>query len=144
VNDWGVARYVTAIDGERTRLRKMLRAKDAAILVRRPANGGWSIVEHVRHLLFAEQLHLGRFLPSGFEWSPKGLGGNAGRGLSEVGTEPTQNVESVFREWDEIHKSIRKAVKSLDTDVDRALWRNHRHLGIHIKLIEKLMRRWDA
>jgi len=144
VNDWSVARYVTAIDGERARLRKMLRSKDAAILVRRPTNGGWSIVEHVRHLLFAEQLHLGRFLPNGFEWSPTGLGGNAGRDLAEVGTEPTDNLESVFREWDEIHKSIRKEVKSLDADVDRALWRNHRHLGIHIKVIEKLLRKWNA
>ena len=50
----------------------------------------------------------------------------------------------MFAEWDEVHKPIRKAVKSAGGDVERSLWRNHRHLGIHIKVIEKLLRKWDA
>ena len=57
------------------------------MLNRRPPNGTWSIVEHVRHLLFAEQAHLGGYLPNGFEWSGMGEGGSAGRKLKEVGTQ---------------------------------------------------------
>jgi hypothetical protein len=63
-----VARYVTEIDRERARLRKMLRSKDSLLLARRPPNGDWSIVENVRHLLFAEQLHLGALLPERVKW----------------------------------------------------------------------------
>jgi hypothetical protein len=138
-----IARFVTEIDRERARLRKMLRSKDAEVLARRRPSGDWSIVENVRHLLFAEQLHLGRFLPDGFEWSRMGLGGHTGQ-FAGVGKKPTRDVEEVFQEWDEIHKPIRKAVKSAGGDIEKALWRNHRHLGIHIQVIEKLLRKWGA
>jgi len=139
-----IARYITEIDRERARLRKLLRGKDAKMLNRRPPNGDWSIVENVRHLLWAEQRHLGRFLPEGFEWSRMGMTGFRGREFADVGKKPTKDVEKVFEEWDEIHKQIRKAVKSADIDIEKALWGNHRHLGFHITIIEKLLRRWDA
>lgn len=139
-----IATYVRAIDRERARLRKMLRSKDAKILARRPANGGWSIVENVRHLLWAEQRHLGRFLPDGFEWSRMGMTAFRGREFADVGKRPTKDIETVFQEWDEIHRPIRKAVKSAGGGVEQALWGNHRHLGIHIRVIERLLRKWDG
>jgi len=136
-----IATFVTEIDRERARLRAMLRPKDAKILARRPANGDWSIVENVRHLLFAEQLHLGRFLPDAFEWSEIGLTGMTAKKFADVGTRPTNDIEKVFQEWDAVHEPIGNALESAGDDVERALWRNHRHLGIHIRGIERLLRK---
>jgi hypothetical protein len=65
--------FIALIDAERARLRKLLRAADAATLGERPPNGKWSVVENVRHLLFAEELHLGRRLLADQEWSAMGL-----------------------------------------------------------------------
>ena len=136
---------ISEIDRERARLRRLLRSHDAKVLAKRPASGDWSIVENVRHLLFAEQLHLGHFLRDGFEWNPLGMTQFTARKFAGVGKNPSTDVEQVFREWDAIHKPIRKAVRSVGgDDVDRALWRNHRHLGIHIRVIEKLLRRAGA
>ena len=143
MNQQESARLVTEIDRERRRLRTMLRSRDAKLLARHPDNGDWSIVENVRHLLFAEQLHLGRFLPNGFEWSRMGLTGMTARKFADVGTKPTDDVEKVFQEWDDVHTRIRKAVKLAGGDVEKALSRNHRHLGIHVRMIEKLLRKWD-
>ena len=139
-----IAMYIAEINRERARLRRLLRAKDVKTLVTRPPSGEWSIVENVRHLLFAEQLHLGKFLPEGFEWSGLGLTQFTGRQFVDVGKRPTRDVEKVFQEWDAIHKPIMRAVRFAPGDVERALWRNHRHLGIHIRVIEKLLRRFDA
>lgn len=141
----GMARYVTEIDGERARLRKMLRPMDAEILARRPANGDWSIVENVRHLLFAEQMHLGGFVAGGVQWSPVGLTDRPRPELAPVGEDPTKDIAKVFEAWDKVHAPIRRAVISAEgPDVEKALWRNHRHLGIHIRVVEKLMRRSGA
>ena len=142
----GIATYIKQIDEGRARLRKMLRGKDAAVLNRRPPNGTWSIVEHVRHLLFAEQAHLGGYLPDaargGVEWSPIGEGGSAGRKLKEVGTNPTKDIDAVFAEWDRIHRPIRSAIKSAKgPEAEKSLWGNHRHLNTHTVIIERLLRK---
>lgn len=138
-----IARYVAQIDRARGRLRKVLLSKDRRVLARRPASGDWSIVENVRHLLWAEQRHLGRFLQGRVEWSHMGLTAFRGREFADVGTKPTSDVEKVFAEWDEIHKHIRKAVKSAGGDVEKALWGNHNHLLHHITIIEQLLRTRD-
>ena len=135
----GVATYVRAIDRERARLRKLLLSRDPRILARRPASGDWSIVENVRHLLWAEQRHLGRFLPGRVEWSRVGLTAFRGKEFADVGTRPTKDVAKVLAEWDKVHTSIRKAVKAAGGDVEQALDGNHRHLRYHIEIIERLL-----
>ncbi len=139
-----IARYIREIDRERARLRKMLSTKDTKVLARRPANGDWSTVENVRHLLWAEQLHLGRFLPDGVEWSRVGMTAYRGRRFADVGTKPTTDIEQVFEEWDAVHKPLRKAVQSAGGDIEKALLINRGHLGIHINIIENLLRNSDA
>ena len=135
------AAQMSDIDQERARLRRLLRSKDPTVLNRRPPNGDWSIIENVRHLLFAEQLHLGGFLPGRVQWSPLGLANRARREFAASGSEPTTDIENVFAAWDKVHAPIRRAVlSSAGPDLERALWRNHRHLGIHIGVIEKLLR----
>jgi len=95
----------------------------------------------VRHLLFAEQLHLGKFLPDGFEWSRVAFSGRTGKAYAQVGTEPTDDLEKIFREWDKIHRPIRKLVKtSTDPEVRQQLAGNLHHLEHHIDTIEKLLR----
>jgi hypothetical protein len=136
--------YVAEIDRERARLRRMLRSQDPRVLARRPTNGDWSIVENVRHLLFAEQLHLGGFLSDKVEWSRVGLTERTRPEFASVGTRPTNDVEKVFAEWDAIHIPIRKALKSAGGEIQRALWRNHRHLRIHTGVIEKMLRKLGA
>jgi len=133
------------IDHERSRLRRMLRGKDSKALNRRPPNGTWSIVEHVRHLLFAEQAHLGRYLPGGFEWSPMGEGGSAGRKLKQVGAKPSNDIDEVFAEWDRIHRPICSVLKAAKgAEAERSLWGNHRHLNTHTAIIERLLRKFET
>jgi len=134
-----VAALVRAIDRERARLRRLLRSQSNTALAKRPPSGDWSIVENVRHLLFAEQLHLGRFLPHGLTWSPLGLTDRTGRAYVTVGTRPTRNVDKVFEAWDEVHEAVRKAVRSADGDVQMALEVNLRHLTVHFRTIEDLL-----
>lgn len=54
------------------RLRDLL-ADDDPRYVERPPSGKWSVVENLCHLLFAEQLHLGRHLPDPPPWHPFGV-----------------------------------------------------------------------
>ena len=99
------------IDDTRASLYELVRSTDAGVLAERPPSGEWSVVENVRHLLFAEQLHLGKFLPDAFEWSRVGLSGRTGRAYAGVGKDPTEDLEEVLKVWDAVHSSIREAVK---------------------------------
>ncbi len=139
-----VEQYVAAIDAGRARLRRLVRSVDAKVLARRPPNGDWSIVENVRHLLWAEQVHLSKVLPGPVAWSPVGLTKFTAARFADVGTQPTDDIAVVFREWDRIHRTICKAIPSATGDVERALWGNERHLCIHTEGIEKLLRKLDA
>jgi hypothetical protein len=129
------------VDRQRARLRRLVRGKDAKVLNERSSNGSWSIAENVRHLLFAEQLHLGGFLPEKVDWSPVGITGMTAKKFANVGKWPTKDIDEVFAAWDAVHGPIRRAMKSaIGPDVERALWRNHRHLRIHADVIEQLLR----
>ncbi len=130
------------IERERTRLRRVLRGHDARSLNRRPPNGAWSPLENVRHLLFAEQLHLGALVSRDVEFSPLGMTGMTAKKFAAVGRRRTSDVDEVFAEWDAIHRAIKNALKTASgLDVGKALWRNHRHLRIHTDVIERLLRR---
>jgi hypothetical protein len=137
------------IKEERARVRRVLSGIPATTLNRRPPNGDWSIVENVRHLLFAEQLHLGGFLRRGVEWSPLGWNNRIRPEFAPLGTKTTEDIEKVLAEWDRIHRPIARAIRAaekapLNPDQKRALWRNHRHLRNHIKVIERLLRKFDS
>jgi len=134
-----VATLVSELDQARAGLYALLRSKDAGAFAKRPASDEWSIVENVRHLLFAEQLHLGKFLPDGFEWSRLGLTQRTGRTFADVGKDPTEDLEKVFQAWDAVHQPIREAVKGGDRDAQKALDRHLKHLVHHINIIDKLL-----
>jgi hypothetical protein len=139
------AASISDVDELRARLRRLLRSRDPKVLNQRAPNGDWSIVENVRHLLFAEQLHLGGFLPDGFEWSSMGKADRAAKRFANVGKNPATDINEVFTEWDAIHRPIRAAMKSATgVQARKALWRNHRHLRIHTDVIERLLRKFGA
>lgn len=68
------------IEAEQERLRDLLAGKDEALTAARPPDGKWSVLENVRHLIFAEQSHLGRFVQGGREWSSFALPHTNGQG----------------------------------------------------------------
>ncbi|MCH7697325.1 MAG: DinB family protein [Chloroflexi bacterium] len=83
---------IGGIDEARAGLIAFLRSKDAQALAERPPSGEWSVIENVRHLLFAEQLHVGKFLPNGFEWNRVGLSGRTGKRYAEAGKDATDDL----------------------------------------------------
>ncbi len=127
------------IDKARSGLARLLRSQDPKALAKRPPTGDWSVIENVRHLLFAEQLHLGKFLPDGFEWSRVGLSGRTGRAYVEVGKDPTDDLEEVLRAWDAVRTPIREAFRGGDDEVQKKLGLNLKHLERHIDTIKTLL-----
>lgn len=164
MSEGSVARLVAEVDRARRRLYALLRSTDARALSKRPASGNWSIIENVRHLVFAEQVHLAQFLPEGLAWNPMRMpkGGKAltAKGGTVVvryrerqlvpeyaGTDPKDGLEAVLRSWDSIHLPIRKALKSRGEGAATAAdaqYRLERHLGHlvrHVEVIEKQLAR---
>lgn len=139
-----VRRLIGQVDEARDRVRALVGSKDAAVLNRRPKPDQWSILENVRHLLFAEQAHLGQFLPGGREWSPIGLTQRTGSVVAGVGDRPSKDVKEVFGAWDAVHAQIREGLSAQKGDIQTVLERHLAHLERHIKIIEKLLRKSAA
>ncbi len=130
------------IDEARMSLSELLRSSDAAVLSQRPPSGEWSPIENVRHLLFAEQLHLGRFLPDGFTWSSLGLRPHFlanEEAFSQVGSEPPASIEALLAAWDTVHAPMREAVSGGTEEMQKALEGNLGHTVFHVRIIETLL-----
>lgn len=141
--DDSAAVLLACIDAEQLRLREIVSGRDGAMLAARPPNDAWSVVENLRHLLFAEQLHFGRFLPGGPSWSRLGLpphGMQRQERLRVVGSSPTSNASEVLEAWEAVHDLTRELVRQDTTEMRKALEGNLRHLRAHIKVIERLLR----
>jgi hypothetical protein len=137
------AGLLAQIEAEQDRLRDLLAARDPSLLARRPANGNWSVVENLRHLLFAEQLHLGRLLPEPPPFSPFGLTPDGLRDkpqLRPAGTRPSTDASEVLQAWAAAHAAIRRHLAADTPELRRALHRHLRHLRTHLRLIERLLR----
>lgn len=132
------------IDLERERLRDLLAGLEPSRATERPPNGKWSIVENVRHLLFAEQAHLGSFVKGGRDWSAVGFTPETMRRARKLELEPDQpGLDEVVRAWDAVHAAIMQGLADHagDERLQKALWTNLRHLRAHIGVIERLNRR---
>jgi hypothetical protein len=166
MSEQSVAALVSQVDGARRRLYALLRSADGRVLSKRPASGNWSIIENVRHLVFAEQIHLGKFLPDGLAWNPMRMpkGGKAFtvKGGEVVlryrerqlvpeyaGAGANDDLEEALRAWDLVHQPIRKALKAKGEGAATAAdaqYRLERHLGHlvrHVEVIEKQLARAD-
>jgi hypothetical protein len=131
------------LESARRRLYKLVRAADPKALAKRPpsgdAEGTWSALEHVRHLLFADQLHYSVVLKGKVDWSPLGVTGMRAKKFARVGT-AKPNLEEVLSAWDQIRDANRKALQGRDDeDVRKTFYGNTRHIRIHTAAIERLL-----
>ena len=103
-------RVMARLDQVRAAFYARLHATPTEQLAAHPGPDRWSALEHVRHLAFAEDLYLNRwllrndrpwcklgFLPPFLENNPA---------FADVGSEPTDNLEVVLAAWDAIHAEM--------------------------------------
>jgi hypothetical protein len=95
----------------RAAFMQSLRSLSSEMLNNHPGPDRWSALEHVRHLVFAEDLYLNRWiLRNDKPWVKLGflppfLFDNPT--YADVGTEPTQDLESVLAAWEELNTGMR-------------------------------------
>ncbi len=112
-----VRRVMERLDHLRTAFHETLRQTPQEALTAHPGPDRWSALEHARHLVFAEDMYLNRwllrndnpwcklgFLPPFLESNPA---------FAEVGQEPTDDLETVLAAWDEIHQGLQALLPSL-------------------------------
>jgi hypothetical protein len=126
------------LDHARDELYALVRTETANRLSVRPDPGTWSVVENVRHLLYAEERHIARICVDGFAYSPIGMPTNGQPRRNGAGTEATDDLEQVLSRWDEVHEQVRSALGSDDAAV-RALERNLVHFRQHLRAIRGLL-----
>jgi uncharacterized damage-inducible protein DinB len=95
------------LDEVRRRFYDVLRAADLETLTARPAVDKWSALEQVRHLLFAEDLYLNRWILRNDEpWNPLGLLPDflaRHPGYAAVGSQASDDLEAILAAWQAIH-----------------------------------------
>ncbi len=102
-----VRKVMGALNSLRTAFVQHLRLQSTEVLNNHPGPDRWSALEHVRHLVFAEDLYLNRWiLRNSRPWVKLGflppfLYDNPA--YADVGTEPTQDLEHVLDVWQKLH-----------------------------------------
>ena len=104
----------------RDEFRKMLRSTPDDVLATRPSVDQWSAIEHVQHLVFAEDLYLNRWLlrndepwnefgllPTFLENDPK---------YADVGNQSQADLETILAAWDDIHAGTREFLADLSSE----------------------------
>jgi len=107
----------------------------------RPESGEWSVLENLRHLLYAEERHLLRRLTPGFTWTPLGLPTAGIVKRSGAGSASSDDLEEVLAAWDATHFRAVAALAAAPEDSvpADALNGNLRHLRAHVRTIRKLL-----
>ena len=135
---------LSLIEDQRRAVRAIVEGHDPSVVARRPVSGKWSALEHIRHLLFAEQAHLGRYVPGGRQWSPLGYTPQTmrvARDLSRSAGAPQPSLTAVMAAWDELHAALAGALVTQDSPAVRAaLSRNLKHLRAHVAVVQRLVR----
>lgn len=131
------------IDDAQAALRRMLTGVEPSRLRQRPPSDEWSPMEHVRHLIFAEQHHFKPLLPRGFRWSSAGVpppNKTGERRLSPIGSDLAGSIDDVFDGWAKVHAVVRTICSEAGGDVTDMLNGDLRHLVTHTAAIERLLR----
>ena len=105
------------LDGVRAEFKGLLRATPADQRTAHPGPDRWSATEHLRHLVFAEDLYLNRwllrneepwcclgFLPPFLEHSPE---------YADVGSTPTDDLELIIATWEDLDAGMQAFVDDL-------------------------------
>jgi hypothetical protein len=108
------------LDELRSEFCALLRSSEARRLGTRPDPDQWSVIEIVRHLVFAEDLYLNRWILGNDEpWCRLGLLPAFlahESGYADVGSEPTDDLESVLEAWSAIHLSMQEYVAEVTAE----------------------------
>ncbi len=97
-----------------------LRKIDPRLLTLHPDPENWSILENLRHLIFAEDLYLNRWLLQNNEpWCKLGLRpaflANDLR-YADVGSQPSDDLETLLSAWDAIHSRMMAYVAGVQAE----------------------------
>ena len=128
------------IEDERVALYALVRTSSAT-LAAQPSSGEWSVIQNLRHLLYAEERHLLRRLASGFTWTPLGLPTKGIVKRSGAGSQSSDDLDEVLAAWDATHERVLSALRDAPAGSlpDRLAEGNLRHLRAHIRTIGKLL-----
>jgi hypothetical protein len=126
------AAALAAMTEHEARLRTLLERFEPAALATRPPNGDWSAIENIRHVLYAEQHHLGRFAAGGLGLSHLGL--PQGKFPAITGNEPRTDLGAVFDEWERVHAAACAALDLAHPALGDQLPRLMRHQQSHGRL----------
>ena len=119
-----IRRLIQRLDEIRADLFQLLRSTAIEKLVVRPKSKRWSVLEHLRHLVFAEDLYINRWILrndtpfSALGHLPAFLRGRPG--FQVVGTDPSSDLENIFGEWTRIHElTISFVTEATSADMKR-------------------------
>jgi hypothetical protein len=132
-----LAAILEAMTEHQGRLRTLLERFEPAALATRPPNGDWSAIENVRHVLYAEQHHLGRFVPGGLGLSRLGL--PQGKHAAVTGNDPRTDLGAVFDEWERAHAAACARIDLALPGVADQLPRLWRHQQMHARLAARAL-----
>jgi uncharacterized protein YjbI with pentapeptide repeats len=123
-----VREVIARLEELRAAFRQRLRAADAELLAARPSADEWSALENVRHMLFAEDLYLNRFiLQNEKPWNRLGLLPDfllSCEGYVGVGGESSDDLETVLAAWDTVHADTQAFLADLTPEKLRSPARN--------------------
>jgi hypothetical protein len=139
----------------RAQFASFLRAADPGLLVTRPAPDQWSALECLRHLVFAQDLYLNRWLLCNARpWCKLGLLPaflTHRADFADVGSQPTDDLAAVLAAWEDLHartwqyvadltpEELRRDTRQIDFgqgDVARILQGLAQHDLVHIRQAE--------
>jgi hypothetical protein len=126
------AEALAAMTEHAARLRTLLERFNSAALATRPPNGDWSAIENIRHVLYAEQHHLGRFVPGGLGLSNLGL--PQGKFAAPTRSGSHTDLGAVFDEWERVHTAACAGIDFALPGVADQLPRLWRHQQAHARL----------
>jgi hypothetical protein len=117
----GVLRGLPHLDTLRAEFYARLRAAPPDTLSAHPGPERWSVLEHVRHLVFAEDMYLNRWLlRNDRPWCmlgflPPFLEGNPA--FAGVGAAPTDDLETVLAAWDALQAEMQTFVAEITPEI---------------------------
>lgn len=118
-----VRRAMAALEEAREPFRAKLRAATPEQLLHKPEKRRWSALDHLRHMLFAEELYTHRWmLRDEVAFSPMGLLPHfllKKEPYASVGREPAKtadDLEVILKAWDKVHARTRAYMKDLTED----------------------------
>ena len=109
---------INALNRLRSEFISKLRNSSSAVLNNHPGPDRWSALEHVRHLVFAEELYLNRWILrntkplSSLGVLPPFLYGNAA--FTNVGSTPSEDLEYILDAWQAVHREMETWIDDAD------------------------------